>query len=432
MKRTFHYILAAFCIILSSCGRTDKGKTALEPSLPVTFAVFGNTGLVTDNGKTFRELIKAVNEADCSFAVDLGNSMPAGIPSSGIDSHWDAVDNERAEISIPVYSLAGKTDIFDYVSDISYSRRYGPIWYSFNRFGTEFIMLNTEDEAYRLRFGNGAGISDDQLAWLVRCMEESSARSKIVFMHRPLWEEAPSLWNDSLVPVLRAGKVNLVVTCRGNGLFDWGLVDGIRAVSTGCTGPVKNKHSGLFPHVLSVTVDGDKLSFSVYSADGTSKEGIELNNERIEEINAHTASLRLPVFEADNAWRVREALRFSLHNRFDVPFSGSVKFKTFKNTSWRIEPPSLDFILDSGMKKTFHLSIRGSPPELSPPPVYRIDFRVGDTNVYLYEDSFRAAIPRQRTGETVPISAGIADVVPYGFSRKSLRIPVDIEGVDTC
>ena len=163
MRIIIIHILVSIAIIFSACGGSSEGEAPQKTyrisvsdssSGTVTFAVFGNTGYATDNGKIFENLIHAVNEYGVDFSVNLGNRLPDGVPPHGAGALRESADESLQLFDAPVYPVAGRNDVFDYESDVEYTRRYGPMWYSFRREDTQFIVLNTEDDAYRFRFGN--------------------------------------------------------------------------------------------------------------------------------------------------------------------------------------------------------------------------------------------------------------------------------------
>ncbi len=437
MKKAVFLITTIVTVFFSACG-DNGGKEAFSEyssgsvSTPVTFAVFGNTGNMTDDGSTFDKLIRAVNEYDVDFTVNLGNNLPYGVHSSGIRSLLNSVDENLKQFDIPVYPVVGKNDVFDFKSDIEYTNRYGPIWYSFRRNGILFIVLNTEDEAYRFRFGNKPWIGDEQIEWLWNCLNEDKGYQTVLFINRPLWLDYPSLWNERLLPVLKAGNVNLIVTCFENGLFDWGKIDGIRAVSTGCTGPVKEKNPGLFPHVLLITVSGDETLFRVLFPDGTTREGIWIDSNSFNTLAKISAPFNLPLLKTDNSWQVNETLNLQFNNSFDMPMKGKLYFTVYPNTRWTVEPAKLDFSVAPGVSKTLRLGIRGIPPEYGPIPKYTAELNLGETVAYNVENSLKIKIPRPRTGDVVPISVKVPENILYPFDSNPLKIQVEIDNIDTC
>ena len=409
-----------------NAGQASGGKGT------VTFAAFANTGFTGDTG-SYERLIRAVNGYGVDFSVNLGNSLPEGVRSAAVGPLWNAVEETVAEFDAPVYPVTGSQDVFDYASDVEYTRRYGPQWYSFERGGTLFIVLNTVDEAYRRDFGRCPWIGDEQLEWLMDVMKDSqSAEATVLFMASPLWTEAPALWSGVLSPVLKTGKISLMVTGYRNGLFDWGIVDGIKAVSTGCVGPVDRKHPGLFAHALIVTVNGGKSLFRVLYPDGTSSENITVNGERVEAVMKLAAPLKHDVLPTDPSWNIREDISLSFKNSFAEPVTVSFDFTVFPKTDWVVDPVYESFEVSPGVTKTVHVRMRGDNPELGPLPVYTSRLAIGDAVVYEKVETLALRIPRPRTGDLIPVSAEIRAVIPYEFDGSPLTVPVEIKHADTC
>ncbi len=442
MNRKSLLLTAVITIIISACSG-ENGDRDIRPTYdtsishsalrPVTFAVFGNTGCTVDGVKTYESLIRAVNEYGVDFSVNLGNNLSDGIPPAGVKPVWDAVEKNVEQFGAPVYPVVGKNDVFDFESDVEYSNRYGPMWYSFMREGKLFIVLNTEDDAYREGFGTKPRIGEEQLEWLVNSLKDSkNVKSTVLFMNNPLWLESPALWTDRILPVLKTGDVNLIVTCFENGLYDWGIIDGIRTVSTGCTGSMKSKNPGLFPHFLIITVNGDKSLFRVLLPDGTNREGIPVNRDRFDAVMEVSAPLTLPVLKTDPSWNINETLNLSFENSFESPLSIKLDFSVYTKTSWEISPSAMDFSILPGVTKTVNLGIKGLNPELGPVPKYSSELKLGETIAFGYDGLIEMEIPLPRTGEVVPISAQIRRTVPYDFDGKSLKIPVEIKTIDTC
>lgn len=429
MKGFLRMVPVALLIIAVSCGKEEKPP---PPVSPVTFAAFGNTGLVTDNGLAFSVLAGAVNRLGVDFAVDLGNRLPDGAPSTGLDALWSAVDRDMEKFAVPVYPVAGTTDVFDAASDVAYGGHYGPSWYSLVRGGTTFIVLHTGDESYRFGFGTNPRIGGDQLDWLQNTLRKSEKSPVVIFMNRPLWQDAPGLWRDRLLPMFRSARVVLAVACSRDGLYDWGKVDGIRAVSTGCAGPMDRKGIGLVPHALIVRVHGDSVVFRVLGPGGAVREGIGLTAETKEKIDRFARLLDPPALKASDSWRISDTFDLALENPFPVTVSGALVFTVFKNTAWRIDPSNMEFTIEPKTTRTFHVSVQGTPPELGPQPSFKLDLKAGDVELSARTGTLAVKIPPQRTGTPVSVSARVADNIPYAFDGSPLRIAVEVEGNDTC
>jgi hypothetical protein len=418
-------ILMFLCLIFSiSC---DFEKKA---SPPLIFAVFGNSGSVTDEGELFNSLITAVNNSKVDFSFDLGNRLPEGISSSGLEPLYDVVDKDREKFSSPVYPVAGALDIFDYESDLAYNGHYGPSWYSFIRKGITFVVLNTGDDSYRNGFGKGARIGDEQMGWLGKCLAKAGKSPVVLLMNRPIWKDASQFWRDRLLKVLKKGNITLIITSYDEGLFDWGIVDGFRAVSTGCVGTVDKTSPGLFPHALVVTMDGKKKNFNILSADGIIREGIPITAQIMEKFHEFSGALTPPVLNCSPSWGVSESMNIHLANPFDFPLTGKLSFRMYPSASWSIRPDEMEIVVNPKTKKTYYVDIQGTPPDLGPLPDYTLELDTGENGTFSQDGSLALKIPHPHTGKIIPISAITANAISYQFDGKPLRIPVSIKEPD--
>lgn len=431
IKASFLVPLMTACIlVLSGCEK--KSELPPEPVEPLTFAVFGNTGMSGDGGAALRVLADSIRSSGADFAVDLGNRLGAGVTSAGIGALWDAVDGDRELFSIPVFAIPGPNDIFDYDSDVEYEARYGSQWYSFRRNGIFFVFLDTEDESYNGGFGTKARIGGSQLRWLETMLDDSRNAPVVVFMHRPIWIDNQVLWNTTVRPLLKSAGVVLMVAASDDGLCDWGDIDGIRAVTTGCTGSVEQAGVGLFPHILTATVGDGDMRFSVYAADTSPHDGIPVDRDAVERVDSLLSAVVPQPVEADAGWNIGESREITLENTFDVQLSGRLEFGLFGGTTWKLDPERIDIAVDPGMKATYRLGIRGTSPDLGPQPDYSVSLSLGGLPVAQDEGTLTVRIPSPRKDTPVVAEAGVAAVLPYNFKGGQLRIPVETEGYDNC
>ncbi|MBN1290355.1 MAG: metallophosphoesterase [Candidatus Latescibacteria bacterium] len=433
MFRLKLYYFLMLSVFLFSCVNDEKYTPVNIQPVSISFAAFGNSGLVTDDGKIFRDLAEELKKFDVDFAVDLGNRLPQDVPSSGVDGLLNMVNTDMETVSIPVYPVAGNQDIFDYASEVAYGSHFGPQWYSYERQGIYFIVLSTTDQSYRSGFGETPVLGEEQYGWLWDTLEDRlEGETVVVFMNSPVWDKAPGLWSNRFLPVFKTGDVDLIITCSDDGLFDWGTIDGIRAVSTGCTGPVHQKGIGLFPHFLLVTIDGEGSSFRVLSDDGSVKNGIDIDRNKRTVVQDIVDTITPPVLDTNMSWDISESVDLVLNNPLYETISGSLNFTTFKNTSWIVDPIAMQFSLAPGDTKTFHINFRGRNPDLSPVPVYNLALKIGDTPITENSGMILRKIPKQRTDERIPISARVPAIIPYSFDNKSLRVPIEVKDPDTC
>lgn len=411
-----------------SCGKADPPV----PITPVTFAVWGNSGLARDGGAALVSLIGIVNEHPIEFAADLGNRLPEGASSGGVDVLWKEIDRTLETSGTPVYPVAGANDIFDSASDIAYTARYGPPWYSFTRGGMTFIVLHTGDGSHEHGFGVAPRFGDAQLDWLRTVVRGAGNAPLVLLMHHPLWADAPRLWHDTLLPILRGGKPVLAVACSPRGMCDWGVVDGIRAVTTGCVGPMEETDIGLSPHALLVTVKGREIGFRTVRPDGSEREGITVTEKTRALAEKLVRSLLPPPVDASGGGAIAHAFDLSPRNGFTETVSGDFSFTVSGGTSWNIQPPGNDISLEPGASSVFHLMARAVSPDLGPLPAYRLRLRVGETVICDRESCMTMRIPAPRTGIPVPIEARVPAKLSWGFGSSFLHVPVDVGGPDVC
>lgn len=418
------------------CGDVGRDETVSIPSGnrgPITFAVFGNTGQVTDDGTALGSLIDQANNAGVDFLIDLGNSLPVGVPSDGVGVFWDTVDNLRDSIDAPVYPVAGPDDVFDYGSDVAYAGRYGPLWYGFTRGGIRFLVLSTEDEAYAHRFGNNPRIGDQQLSWLMDELAALSDDTPAVFvMNRPLWDDSPAFWNSQILPLIETSPVALVVSCAPGGLMDWGESPGVRAVTTGCTGPTEETSPGLFPHLLMVSMNSDKLLFSTLLPDGDVIEGIPVDRAFSHDIGRLADALTIPPIETGADWSVNATVDLTLENPFDTVLEGSFEFDIWPSTEWDIRPRADIFTIAPGERRTMHVQMTGETPELGPLPQYHAMLGTAGTRFVSFDRQLALAPPSQRDSERIVVRVQVPELIPYAFDGGTVSVPVDIGSIDTC
>ena len=353
-------ILIATAAFTGGCDDRENTLLPTGPVRPISFAVFGNTGRAADGDEAFFRLADAMNTAGIDFAVDVGNRLPEGIRTGDLADAWVTAETRTDSLHVPIYPIAGNGDVFDAASDREYAARFGPRWFSFQRNGVMFVVIDTGDGAYREGFGNRARIGGEQAAWLGKIMGMIDPDAPLaVFMHRPLWATDPVLWRDTLLPLLRQGGADLVVTSCDDGLSDWGEVDGIRAVSTGCVAPTENIGAGLFPHALVITVTGSSINIETMTPESGRIDGIPVDTAFRRAIGNLRDTFTMPVLAADASWNVGETVRLSISNAFDDTLQCNLDFTVYSGTSWRIEPQSVDEVLAPGDERTINIPHRG-------------------------------------------------------------------------
>lgn len=213
---------------------------------------------------------------------DLNRTMPDAVFCVGDlvqgYSRSDAeVQRERNDflgivnrLSVPFYPTPGNHDLVSGRRDPSdrrfaddYKRRFGPLYYAVEAELASLVILNTEDGEGRIEPGFG----DEQLKWLDATLASLEARGKpiILLFHRPLWDHAPTRWDERVQPMLVKHGVDYVIAGHYHALTALPPRDGIPYLLLGTCGGAIDQHplAGQLQHISFVVVD-ESGSIGVY------------------------------------------------------------------------------------------------------------------------------------------------------------------------
>jgi len=214
--------------------------------------------------------------------TDLNREMPdavfcVGDLVQGYSRDHDHVFKERSDfldivkaLRMPFYPTAGNHDVVSGKRDgrdrsfaDEYRERFGPLYYSVEADFASFVILNTEDGQGRIE----PGFSDTQLNWLDGTLATLNARGKpiILLFHRPLWDHAPTKWDERVQPMLVKHGVDYVIAGHYHALQALPPRDGIPFIVLGTCGGAIDQHplAGQLQHVSFVLVD-EKGSIEIY------------------------------------------------------------------------------------------------------------------------------------------------------------------------
>ncbi len=120
-------------------------------------------------------------DSSVAFGVFTGD-----IVMRALAENWDKVDEDIAELGLPVYFAQGNHDI---AQDTLFETRYGPTYYKFAHERDLFIVLNPNLDHWN--------ITGDQLAFLREALADTGeVRNLFVFFHQLLWWEPDNLFAD--------------------------------------------------------------------------------------------------------------------------------------------------------------------------------------------------------------------------------------------
>jgi 3',5'-cyclic AMP phosphodiesterase CpdA len=267
-----------------------RGKPAEGESF--SFVVIGDsrtpggpwaTVKVPEVSPVFTQLIEQINLTSPDLVAITGDLIWGHCDRDMAIRQWEAFDQALDRLVPPCYLVVGNHDIWNDWSAELYTRRYGPMWYSFNHKGAHFIVLNTEVP------NKSGSIGPEQLEWLADDLAtHADYKFKYVFLHQPLWAyggETPDivprtrmdglyqLWMSQVHPLLKQYGVDVVFGGHWHQYLAQ-KIDGLRYVTTGGGGGELGGNQfppellGRFYHYLIVTVRNGKTHILVAKLDG--------------------------------------------------------------------------------------------------------------------------------------------------------------------
>lgn len=214
--------------------------------------------------------LRYLREAVADFNRELPEAVfCVGDLVQGYARDHDHVAKQRADfldivrsLRMPFYPTPGNHDLVSGKRDgrdrsfaDSYRELFGPLYYSVEAEFASFVILNTEDGDGRIE----PGFSNAQLTWLDATLATLEARKKpiILLFHRPLWDHAPTKWNERVQPLLVKHGVDYVIAGHYHALQTLPPRDGIPFILLGTCGGAIDQHplAGQLQHVSFVVVD---------------------------------------------------------------------------------------------------------------------------------------------------------------------------------
>ncbi|MDG2021898.1 MAG: metallophosphoesterase [Phycisphaerales bacterium] len=155
--------------------------------------------------------------------------------------------------------ISGERDASDDRFAQRYRQRFGPLHYAVRlEHGTMVVLFS--DEALD---GGNVNISDEQIAWLERVLEQADASKPIVLlMHRPLWRTRRVDWETRVHPLLVEHGVDAVIAGHFHALQRDEDRDGIEYHLLGVCGGAIDQHplTGQFNHLTLLDLGpGDEI-----------------------------------------------------------------------------------------------------------------------------------------------------------------------------
>ncbi len=218
-----------------------------------SFAVVGDN---RDGETTFRSILNSIKkDRSIKFAVNTGD-----LTSLGTKWEYNKYKSMTDSSGIVFYNVVGNHDIKN--NGIStFNSMFGNRYISWESNGTVFITLDNVSQR---------GLDAGQLSWLKSIMAHQKSKTKIVFMHKPLFDVTGSFPDEVMYPK-RLGR-ELTAMFEKNKVLAvfWGHIHGfgqetknniLYVLAGGGGAPLYlPQFSGGFHHFVKVNVKGNKIS----------------------------------------------------------------------------------------------------------------------------------------------------------------------------
>lgn len=262
-----------------------------------------------------------------------------------IEREWEAFDEATARFEMPVHLVAGNHDIWDRPSEEMYRRRYGPLWYSFDRKDCHFVVLDSEDQTAPNQ------IAGEQLAWLRADLAVARGKRIFVFLHKPLWEPnyPDSGWGEHVHPLLARVGADAVFAGHWHLYRQAPAKDGVRYIISGGAGAEIGDEPlmGDFYHYIVVTAPpaGEEQSrLAIVRTGGVEPEDV-VTAASVEAFSNLMGQLQMrPLFVGEDFAFERASLEVA--NPFDESVSLALEFGEAEG--WAVVPKRVDLTLAGG------------------------------------------------------------------------------------
>ena len=229
----------------------------------ITFVVLGDnrpSGGVKQP-EIYRQLLDHVLREGADFYASVGD-----IVYSGERREYEDFIRVTSVIRMPLFIAEGNHENqIGRRAQRNFMSLFGKLFFSFDYGNSHFIFLNANVPGYRY------SMSDEQIEWFARDLQDSRARHIFVFIHQPIYPYAHGIEDRSALEKLRAvirtygGGIDAIF--QGHEHMYYSAVNGsLRTFITGGGGAeLDNQYPAkyLFFHYLVVRVNGDRVEYGL-------------------------------------------------------------------------------------------------------------------------------------------------------------------------
>lgn len=341
-----------------------------------TFAIIGDkTGGGLDKWPVFDRAIDEINTLKPDFAIMVGDLIQGDTTDTKqLAAEWKEFWEHQSDLIVPFLPLPGNHDITNRVMYNYWEKHIGRTYSAFTYKNCLFLLLNTEE--WHVNSGEWTNwFGEKQIEYVKsQLAQDKDVRHTFVFLHRPLWLQKHSGWEEIEVAL---GERSYTVFAGHYHRLTLHTRNDRRYFVLGATGGGFTQQAvreiGAFDHYSLVTVDNEEVNIAI-----------------IEPGNIYPADLSVAAFKNKVGKLLTFEPQFQL-NRNQPLSSGSLEV-TLENTlekllkfeivfepnqNWQISPNQLSFETKPGQTTKTTVALSVPSDNYLPFPIYKYSVLYG-------------------------------------------------------
>lgn len=332
----------------------------------LTLVLFQNFNFVVIGDRTagaknevFERIIDEAKILAPGFIVNTGDLIEGYTNDlKSVEFEWDYIIKQLNRTACPYYLTPGNHDMWNAPGESIYLKHFGKAYYAFDYAKYHFVIIDNS------RYDSISQIPKDQLSWLKQDLaRHKKAPLTFCFLHKPFWNYPKQA--DVLHKLFKEGGVDYVFS--GHDHYYMSKVwDSIIYLQIGPSGSrYKDNNSeeqGAFQNYLLVKVKDNQANIAVIRPGNILPSDIVTTEivttiDRIEREAVQISKIALPENHT-----IRDTIGLNIENVTAFPLNTNLKWN-LKQTSWQINPESINCSLPAGSKGYYKFNFSLTNPE---------------------------------------------------------------------